>query len=88
MKFIKKCSVGEMFVGVYEKEKGVFVCVDGLQFDETYSQEEVDFITDEYKGRLLEDYVADNKEDAINEMRNRICDLLNEYFFDEEDFVS
>lgn len=84
MVFIKKCSIGNKFIGMYyDKEKEVYVCTEGVQVDDNCSDEDIKMLTEEMADRIYSNYSSTNIEEVIEEMMARICEELNEYFFAE-----
>ena len=84
MDFLKKCTIGNVFVGItFDKEKRRYIVTSGIEYDEDASEEDVDMIVEENKDLLVSDYETTKKDRAEEEMMDRICDLLNDYFDDE-----
>lgn len=84
MDFLKKCTIGNVFVGIiFDKEKRRYIVTSGIEYDENVSEEDVDMIVEENRDLLVSDYETTKKDRAEEEMMDRICDLLNDYFDDE-----
>lgn len=87
MEFIKKCTIGNVFVGIYfKKEKNRYVVTDGIECNEGTSEEDTEMIIEENRDLLMGEYETTRKDRAEEEMMDRICDLLNHYF--DDGFVS
>lgn len=83
MEFIKRCSVGDVFVGVRLNDKDEYECISGVMVDGSMSDEQEKMLIDYYSGLIDEDYVAEDYDDAIDEMQIRLIELLNDYFEEE-----
>lgn len=83
MEFIKRCSVGDVFVGVRLNDKDEYECISGVMVDGNMSEEQEKILIDYYSGLIDEDYVAEDYDDAIDEMQTRLIELLNDYFEEE-----
>lgn len=85
MEFIKKCSVGEKFVGIYyDEENETYVCTVGVQVDESCSDEYAQSLLEEMNNSMeYYDYSSDDYYDVIEVMEERVCELLNRYFENE-----
>ena len=83
MDFLKKCTIGNIFVGlIFNNEKRRYVVTNGIECDENVSEEDMEIIIEENKDLLMSDYETTKKDRAEEEMMDRICDLLNNYFED------
>lgn len=83
MDFLKKCTIGNVFVGItFDKEKRRYIVTNGIECNENISEEDVDMIVEENRDLLVSDYETTKKDRAEEEMMDRICDLLNNYFDD------
>ena len=83
MDFLKKCTIGNIFVGlIFNNEKHRYVVTNGIECDENVSEEDMEIIIEENKDLLMSDYETTKKDRAEEEMMDRICDLLNNYFED------